>query len=551
MSEDRAAPTPDKAPDIRSGGPACDPAARRREVRVAVTICTLALAGGGTAYWCTAGGIGVTSDSPVYLSAAQSLLHGEGLTIAFGHHLGEPLTHHPPLFPVLLAGLGATGLSLIEAARLLNATIFAANILLLGLLLWRATAGSWLAAFGAFVAAGDYLMFHVHIQIVTEPLFFLCLLTALWFLDRHLAGPRHALLIGAALATAFAILTRYTGVALVWAALLALLVLGRRRLAARVLDCLVFGMVACLPMAWWSLHNLTTAGTMADRQLVWHPAGRDYFLVAGRVIGQWLVPPPAADALRIAALLASGLAGAALLGGYWLTRHRRRDGSTNAASQLLCLSGLVLICAAVFMIVSFSLFDAEAHLNLRYWSMFYLAGIVMLGCLIHVILATAGIRRAWRAALILACALFALRCVLISAVLLPARWHQGGGYTAKAWRDSALIAQVRQLRPDEMICSNAPEAIWFLTGRPGVRAIPRKWSPYSARANANYDKELAGMANDLARAHGVIVYCRNQERTYLPGEAELRQALPLVDLFEFRDGIIWRIRDSSPLPHSP
>ena len=65
-------------------------------------------------------GVGLSSDSTEYISAARGLLAGQGYVC----HDGSPYTGWPPLFPTLLAGIGLTGIDPTTAARFLNAFAF-------------------------------------------------------------------------------------------------------------------------------------------------------------------------------------------------------------------------------------------------------------------------------------------------------------------------------------------------------------------------------------------------------------------------------------------
>ena len=62
-------------------------------------------------------GAGVAADSTKYLSVAQSLMDGNGLV----DHRGLPLLSWPPLYSIVLAGLGLlTGLDVFVAGGYLN-----------------------------------------------------------------------------------------------------------------------------------------------------------------------------------------------------------------------------------------------------------------------------------------------------------------------------------------------------------------------------------------------------------------------------------------------
>lgn len=73
----------------------------------------------------TARGPGLGPDSLKYILLARSLAEGRGFTLA-----GEPVTHFPPAYPVLLRLAGIVGPETLGFARYLQAAFFAINVLL-------------------------------------------------------------------------------------------------------------------------------------------------------------------------------------------------------------------------------------------------------------------------------------------------------------------------------------------------------------------------------------------------------------------------------------
>ncbi len=79
-------------------------------------------------------GAGVASDSVRYLSVAQNLLNGKGLTI----HRGDPLLSWPPLYPIVLALLSfITQLDVFTAGWYFNVLLLGLNLFLSGVIFYR------------------------------------------------------------------------------------------------------------------------------------------------------------------------------------------------------------------------------------------------------------------------------------------------------------------------------------------------------------------------------------------------------------------------------
>jgi hypothetical protein len=114
-------------------------------------------------------GAGVSSDAVRNLAAADSLLAGKG----FLGPLGEPFVYWPPLYPLLLAGLGwLTGLDPFAVAGYLNAALYAVNTWLWGWLFYltfreRPT----YAVLGTLAVFFSRSMLVVYANVASEPLF--------------------------------------------------------------------------------------------------------------------------------------------------------------------------------------------------------------------------------------------------------------------------------------------------------------------------------------------------------------------------------------------
>lgn len=96
---------------------------------------------------------GVTVDSGEYLAVADGIARGHGFTMPYVSYdepftvldQGEriPMAQFPPLYPAAIAAvMRATRLALLDAARLLNASVFA-GVVGLGIVLVRRQEPEW------------------------------------------------------------------------------------------------------------------------------------------------------------------------------------------------------------------------------------------------------------------------------------------------------------------------------------------------------------------------------------------------------------------------
>ena len=89
-----------------------------------------------------------------------------------------------------------------------------------------------------------------------------------------------------------------------------------------------------------------------------------------------------------------------------------------------------------------------------------------------------------------------------------------------------------------LIYSNAPDAIYLLTGRT-ANLLPPHANIYTQRPNAYYAAQMAFIRAQATRQPVVVVYFRTVYRMYLPIEAELQQAFPLGAAQPGSDGVIY------------
>ena len=487
-------------------------------------------------------GAGIGPDSVVYLSAAENLLRGLGFTaLSWTGEMG-PMTRFPPLFPALLSAAGALGLPPEAAARWLNVLVFGANITLAGVLVEKCTASARLAALTALLMLLSVDMLHVHSMIMTEGIFIFFTLLTVFYSVEHYKNSRPISLAAAAGAAALAVLTRYSGVALVAASAAGLVFLGRQpRVRTRLANAAVFSAVSLLPLLLWILRNLRVAGNAADRPMVFHPVAPHKYADAVFIFAGWLAPVNVSAAAGIIVLLSE--AAAVLV----LGRLLLQSGALGARSappyhakvpQLLsfyALSYAALVLAAI------TFFDAGVQLRIRTLSLIYPV------CLI------AGVSLGWRwcypikntgtfkaVAAVLA-AVLAGYYLFSAAVWTADVYANGQRYNGREWRQSELMDTVRDLPPETLIYTNGPDVIRTLTGR-RTRRLPAKAKLQTGLASGAYLSEIAGMQEELGKNGGVIVYFdRITTRWYLPSQAELKKQLQLNLLKQTADGSVYTL----------
>ncbi|MEA2733865.1 MAG: hypothetical protein QOE14_316, partial [Humisphaera sp.] len=122
------------------------------------------------------------------------------------------------------------------------------------------------------------------------------------------------------------------------------------------------------------------------------------------------------------------------------------------------------------------------------------------------------------------------------------QYRDGAGFAHRMWRESPTLAAVREMvPPDKWVYTNAPGAMYLLTGRASIVTIPSKFSASSMRENPKYPGQFSRMRDDLQSGRAVLVYLRRyaRSRAYYPKEPELRQGLDLHLIARRSDGAVY------------
>ncbi len=202
-------------------------------------------------------GSSVGADAANYITAARSLLAGDGL-VGLG---GGPWVYWPPLYPALLAGGGLFGLDPYAVAGPLNAVIFGLTVLVAGWWLRHHLHSRLLWLWGCLSITLALPLAEIASHALTDSVFVLFVTLSLTQIDAHLGGAAgRAPLIRAAAFGALACLTRYLGASVILAAvpmLLAARVAPREKMKRIV----VYTLIAGLPLGLWMLRNFLLAGS--------------------------------------------------------------------------------------------------------------------------------------------------------------------------------------------------------------------------------------------------------------------------------------------------
>lgn len=484
-----------------------------------VVVGVLAVAGGVLLANMIPHGIGLSSDSLLYVMGAESLRSGAGWTQLSGEGTREAIAHFPPLYSWLLAAVaGPTG-GVLDAASRVSILLFGGVIAATGAALTTLEDDPVAGVVAALLLAVSPILISVYSWAMSETLFLLLGLASLAFLAMGLGRAGIGWLILAGLAAGLAYLARYVGMALILTGGIVLALRSGMSRKERTIAIAAFAGPAFLGVGAWSVRNLLLTGTTTNRTLTWHALSTTKWKSPLALIWAWLFPSEFdAAALR---LTAATLVVVALAGAILVARHRLHVRQTiNTWRRSPSFSVLNATYAVVYAgLVGFSLMfaDAATPVDLRIAAPVYLCSIVA----VSAVWATGYRRRptVWaRPILLLAVAALGGSYGLRSWRLGSEIRGDGQGFASSGWRDSSLMAAANRLPPDALVYSDNREVYTFFTGV-GAYGLPAERDSVTGRINPETPAILEQILERLQESGGVVVLFgsgdSDLERAYL------------------------------------
>lgn len=255
----------------------------------------LALIGAAILAVATRWGIGIYTDSVVYIGAARSILAGDGFQ--FLNDIGQlsPVTQYPPGYPWLVALLAWTGLDPLDSARSISIFFCAGNSLLVAYIAFRSTASLGAMLLTLFLSFAAFPMVYINSQALSEPPFIFLTLLGFCFLARYLRESDAASIYWFALAVGLSCLVRYVGFAFGLTGAAVILFHGRDDWRKRFIDAATFSVLAAIPIVAWVVRNYLQAGNAVNRTFGFHLPALADLLPSIDTVGHWLLPTSIVD----------------------------------------------------------------------------------------------------------------------------------------------------------------------------------------------------------------------------------------------------------------
>ena len=504
--------------------------------RPLIILVLLGILAGGIAHWSMSSDIGVTPDSVVYLSAADRLVEGKGLT-PIGYHFspgipsGQPLAIFPPAYPLLLASTSLFTSDRLTGAKYIHSFLFAANVFLLGLIIYISSRSIWPALCAIALFQTSFPLLSTYTMARSEPLFMFFLLSTLLGMVFYIQKRQLWLLVACGIAAAGALMTRYVGVIVLLPLVLTLL-MQDGPLRRRFKDSMLVGGLTLLPLFGLLIRNKLIAGSSTERSFAFHLIG----LVEARTFVDSLMLLITPYALPgFGKLLLVTIAAVVVVYSLWMGLR----GESGPADRHIRFFSAVIVATYVMFLAAYNSFaSALVDLGPRVALPVYVFGIILVFSLIERQSAF-GRRR------ILFWCVIVSSFVLFSANMRPVaywisyRHREGEGFTSRAWRNSETVKFLKALPPQTVISSNAADACYLFINREVLR-LPAKYDSTNGRDNKDFSAQMEALRDNLNNNHAVVIYFdRINWRWYLPTRNELEDSYKLPVVTRFVDGVVY------------
>ena len=494
-------------------------------------------------------GVTIGFDGARYVSAARSVLEGNGFTL----YDGSLYIFHPPLYPAALAGASLGVFDPIDAAGPLNAALFGLIIYLTGHWMRGKGMSRFLVLWACASIALAAPLTRVVSDVLAETFFILFAATALAQTDNYMrTGKRSSLLWMGAL-TGLALITRYIGIVVPLVIIGALILqpgVGLFRKAKRIT---VYGAVAALPLALWVTRNMLAAGSPTGNRRSGDYVVTDVLLDVMEVVGAWMLPGASELVQRFVGpvFAAAFLVGLAVgIWRAWASAHRSGD----RGRLLFALFGAFALTFLV-MHTLLILYRNPHGIQERHFVPIYIPLLfaVALGAdrfirraqakgLLGDVADLALVRKfGWSGKLRINTAAALAALILLSWSACNAdltvdhiRENNAGisiAYAGPEWVESELMERIRQTPIDGALISNRAYPIYLRTGESAIyENFPRNYSDLPERAAALGD--------------GAFIAWFNGDDYHQPSDFRGIDGLEIVA--DAEDGVLLRVNPDAP-----
>jgi hypothetical protein len=525
-----------------------------------LTLVVFAILAGSSVIYATANGPRGGSDSMGYLSESRNILRGIGPGVfspdgSFGIN-----SIQPPLYPLVLAGVGLTGMDLISAARILNIVFLTAIMIILWLVFYRYSKAPDLSILVLLLLVIFPPFLRTFLTAMTESLFLFLFVAGLFCLLSHMKTGSISWLIASAIFSGLMAFTRYSGLPWLAVGAIGILVFRNGLFLKRIKPAVLFFTVSILPFLLWASYldfhvNLPMEGkALAFSWGFLHDKFQSFRADTIGILWNW-VPfqsfLPIIKSRTRSIVLFLIICGFLFLTLFAVKRryNRIRLSKENTDFQLFTLSGFLSLALLLFLVFTYIGFVPYVRLDDRQFILIFVCAV--LGAMA----AFACWQDVWSQRIggwikfvpWLIAVPFIVWYLPLSIDMLRSS-HLGIGYLSNRWRSSPTMEVLRKLPKTVPVVSNNASIILFWADHPG-HEIPftirpdfiSQTTPYGSDTSDPIQRAFHDQGGVLVIFGKMDVLAQQFENVYgTPGRLRVKTLLEgLVVSGKYPDGVIY------------
>lgn len=503
---------------------------RSQKVLIILTV-VIGLIGLALLIYFTRYGAAVRGDSVRYVMGARNLITGKGYSRISGGGEIYPETGFAPFLSFVLAGFGLFQMDMYLAGRILNILLYAANLVLLGLLIFKFTRSGLALALGSLLFISSKVIFEWHAWLMTEPLFIFLSLLSLFCLAEYIHSNSARYLILAALAAGAASITRYIGVSIIATNGILILLFGKDDLKKRLAHGLLFGVLSTAPFLLWMLRNQSLdAGALANREIIFHPIRPAILRIYLFELTSWFIPDRFVLPRIVRAGMAITIAG---LGPSLFLVHQIRQGDLRNRVKVRAFESVPwlmmfyipfyigVLAANSFLLDAGTTYDGA----IRYLMPLLVMVIILEVSTYHYVL-TQAIDSKWPSRAALLYAGFVILFAAVQMFSFASRSTLVLGFTGIRSMWTGVVDIIQAQDADDPIISNNPEMVYYLADRPAYMK-PIKFDVYQRQERADFPEQIA-LATERLRNGSIFVFFDEPSAE----EEEILGILPVKPIYQ-------------------
>lgn len=418
------------------------------------------------------------SDSVAYIESSRNLTNGQGLVQRQASGDLVPLSLHPPLYPIALTLLSIISADILLSAKILNVFLFGLFILSTGFLFYlnKPTYSILLC----ILIVTSPILLNIFTSAMSEPLFFVTSVMSLILVVYYLQTNNQHFLILSVLLGSLALLTRYVGVAVIFAGSLCILIFPNESFLKRIFKATAYTATGFFPFAIWVMNLKNIGESLMLREFnigeFWTRLS-PFRIKFVDIVWDWLKMETFFSAqdydFKLHVLLVLAIFVSLVIGLALFTNKRRINlpkalmlKSVQFAFVFFSFSIFFIIFTAIAFLISTQIDVVPNERILSPLLMGFLFGGSSIVIFLQDHIPKNLVLRMFLPMLILP---FSISQIGPSYSYLQDLHENGSGYTTKEWHSSELIREVQRLPQDTSVISNEAEAILLHANRSSNR----------------------------------------------------------------------------------